>query len=319
MNTSTISSTDRFEYEQALSDTRPGILQANAGAGAVSWGAIFAGAAAAASLSLILLMLGTGLGLSSVSPWSYSGVSAEVFGTSTIVWLAFTQIIASGMGGFIAGRLRARWVAVQTDEVYFRDTAHGFLAWAIATLATAALLTSVIGAIVSGGIQAGVSRVGDTEPMRFDRPKPDNESMRYFVDSLFRKEIPAVTSTERFTEDALPLRTNGPIIIESTSEVARIFKNALQTGALPQEDKRYVGQMVSQRTSLSQHDAEKRVDNTYTRWQAKWLAEEKTAKNLADATRKASAYASLWLFISLLIGAFIASFAAIYGGRMRDL
>ena len=126
-------------------------------ASAVSWGAIVAGAAGAAALSLILLMLGTGLGLSSVSPWAYSGVSATTFGVSTILWLTFTQLVASGMGGYLAGRLRTKWVAVHTDEVYFRDTAHGFLTWAIAALATAALLTSVIGSIVNSGFQAGAS------------------------------------------------------------------------------------------------------------------------------------------------------------------
>ncbi len=317
MNTSTITSASPFEHELALSDLKPENLQTSANA--VSWGAIMAGATAAASLSLILLILGTGLGLSSVSPWAYNGVSASAFGTSTIFWLAFTQIVASGMGGFLAGRLRTRWIAVQTDEVYFRDTAHGFLAWAIATLATAALLTSVIGAIVSGGIQTGTSRLGDTGSMRFDRAKPDNESMKYFVDALFRKAIVVNPGPESFTEDVLQPRASDPIIIESTSEVARILKNALQIGSLPVEDKGYVGQLVSQRTSLSQHDAEKRVDNTYASLQAKQLAEETTAKNLAETTRKASAFASLWLFISLLIGAFIASLAAIYGGRMRDL
>lgn len=317
MNTSTITSAGPFEYELAVSDLKPETLQTSANA--VSWGAIMAGATAAASLSLILLILGTGLGLSSVSPWAYNGVSATAFGTSTIIWLAFTQLVASGMGGFLAGRLRKRWLAVQTDEVYFRDTAHGFLAWAIATLATAVLLTSVIGAIVSGGIQAGSSRTGDTGSMRFDRAKPDNESMRYFVDLLFRKEIELIPSTESFTEGVFPLRANEHTIIESNAEVARILKNGLQIGALPVEDKRYVGQLVSQRTSLPQYDAEKRVDNLYASLQAKQLAEETTAKNLAESTRKASAFASLWLFISLLIGAFIASLAAIYGGRMRDL
>ncbi len=126
-------------------------------ANAVSWGAIVAGAAAAAALSLIMLMLGIGLGLSSVSPWAHHGVSAASFGVSAILWITFSQIVASGMGGYLAGRLRTRWLAVHTDEVYFRDTAHGFLAWAFASLATAALLTSEIGAIVSGGIQAGAS------------------------------------------------------------------------------------------------------------------------------------------------------------------
>ena len=92
---------------------------------AVSWAAIFAGAAGAAALSLILLILGTGLGLSSVSPWADRGASASTFGVSTIVWITFTQLAASGMGGYLAGRLRTRWASTHTDEVYFRDTAHG--------------------------------------------------------------------------------------------------------------------------------------------------------------------------------------------------
>jgi hypothetical protein len=92
-----------------------------ASASAVSWGAIFAGAAAAAALSLILLLLGTGLGLSSVSPWANEGVSATALSVSTILWLTFTQLAASAMGGYLAGRLRTKWVSVHGDEVYFRD------------------------------------------------------------------------------------------------------------------------------------------------------------------------------------------------------
>lgn len=115
---------------------------------AVSWGAIFAGATAKAALSLILLLLGTGLGLSSVSPWSQNGISATAFGLSAILWISFTQIIASGMGGYLTGRLRVKWVNTEDDEVYFRDTAHGFLSWAVASLTTAALLTTVVSSIL---------------------------------------------------------------------------------------------------------------------------------------------------------------------------
>ena len=129
-------------------------------ASAVSWAAILAGAAGAAALSLILLILGTGLGLSSISPWANNGASANTLGVSTILWITFTQLAASGMGGYLAGRLRTRWLAVHTDEVYFRDTAHGYLAWAIASLATAILLTSVIGSIIGGGVKAGASLAG---------------------------------------------------------------------------------------------------------------------------------------------------------------
>ena len=101
---------------------------------AVSWGAVFAGAAAAAALSLVLLLLGTGLGLASVSPWTREGMSAGALGVTAIVWLSVTQLLASGMGGYIAGRLGAQWTDIHGDEAYFRDTAHGFLAWAFVRL-----------------------------------------------------------------------------------------------------------------------------------------------------------------------------------------
>ena len=293
---------------------------------AVSWGAIVAGAAGAAALALILLMLGTGLGLSSVSPWAYSGVSATTFGVSTILWLTFTQLVASGMGGYLAGRLRTKWVDVHTDEVYFRDTAHGFLSWAVAALATAALLTSVIGSIVNSGIQAGAAMAGNVATAtvvgsEMANSNSDNGPMGYFVDSLFRKDLsstisaPDVTGTDPMT--AWPPK---PIPPGSAPEVTRIFMNSIRTGSsLPDEDIRYVGQVVALRTGLTQQDAEKRVSDTYVRVQTKLRDAETAAKEAADKGRKASAYVALWLFISLLIGAFVASFAATIGGRQRDL
>ena len=289
-------------------------------ASAVSWGAIAAGAAAAAALSLILLILGTGLGLSSVSPWAQNGVSATTLGVGTILWLTLTQLLASGMGGYIAGRLRTRWVALHSDEVYFRDTAHGFLAWAVASLATAALLTSVIGSIVGTGVQAGASVVGGVASTattavtagaaaagsQADKPGADGGPLNYFVDSLFRKPI-----ANEVTPAALPVSA-------SPAEVARIFLNSVRSGALPAADVTHVGQSVAQRTGLSQQDAEKRVIDTYTGLQTKLRDAEVAAKDAADKARKASAYAALWLFISLLIGAFVASLAATFGGRHRD-
>jgi hypothetical protein len=289
-------------------------------ASAVSWGAIGAGATATAALALILLMLGTGLGLSSVSPWAYNGVSATTFGVSTILWVTFTQLVASGMGGYLAGRLRTKWVAVHTDEVYFRDTAHGFLAWAVASLMTAALLTSVIGSIVSGGIKAGGIATAAAGGSEMAKSKSDGGPMGYFVDSLFRKDI-NLTVTESLPErNGIKLGdSQEPTAAEVASEVTRIFMNTISTAPLPAEDIRYVGQMVTQRTGLTQLDAEKRVLDTYTRVQTKLRDTETATKNVADTGRKASAYAALWLFISLLIGAFVASFAATYGGQQRDL
>ena len=64
------------------------------------------------------------------------------------------------MGGYLAGRLRTKWASVHNDELYFRHTAHGFLAWAVASLVTAAMLASATGAVVSGGVQAGAALAG---------------------------------------------------------------------------------------------------------------------------------------------------------------
>jgi len=286
---------------------------------AVSWGAILAGAAAAAALSLSLLILGTGLGLSSVSPWAFNGVTATTFGVTTILWLTFTQLIASGVGGYIAGRLRTKWVDTQFDEVYFRDTAHGFLAWAVAALATAALLTSVISSIVSGGIQAGATFAGGVAGTaavaELDRVKPehDNGPMAYFVDSLFRRDINVAIAKNGGAPEPIFSHHGAPF------EVSRIFLNSIHTGPLPPEDIRYVGQVVAARTGLTQQAAETRVTDTYNRVQTKLHNAEILAKEATDKARKATAYAALWLFISLLIGAFVASLSATYGGRQRDL
>ena len=121
---------------------RGGAMEAVESRSGVSWGAVFAGAAAAAALSLVLFSLGTGLGLASISPWSYN--SAAAIGISTILWISFTQLAASAAGGYMAGRLRTKWASLHTDEVYFRDTAHGLLAWAMATLLTAMLVGGAV-------------------------------------------------------------------------------------------------------------------------------------------------------------------------------
>lgn len=294
---------------------------------AVSWAAILTGASAIAALSLILLLLGSGLGLSSISPWAHKGVSASTFGLSTIVWLTVTQILAAGMGGYLTGRLRVRWAGVQADEVYFRDTAHGFLAWSVATLATAALLASAIGAIVNGGIQAaatltgGVATAGVVAAASSKDGKPDsvNESeageMGYFVDALFRKNTN--TTSSGYTESNID-STGNTQRLASTTEVTRIIVNSMAMKSLPPADLSYISQLVSSHTGLTQQEAETRVNQIYASMQAKMRNAEIAAKEAAEKARKASIYSTLWLFVSLLMGAFSASLAAICGGRCRD-
>lgn len=205
---------------------------------AVSWAAVFAGAAAAAALGLILLILGTGLGMTAVSPWANDGMSATAFGVTTIVWLTLSQLLSSGMGGYLAGRLRTRWPDAPRDEVYFRDTAHGFLSWAVATLVTAAVLTSAVSAIVGAGVKAGASVVsgaassaamaaGGVLADRGDEAGTGtglgNGPIDYFVDTLFREpnEAPTgSTATRPATSTPTGTTTTPPGTTPSTPDSA---------------------------------------------------------------------------------------------------
>jgi hypothetical protein len=94
-----------------------------------SWPAIFAGAMTAVASSLILIALGSGIGLASVSPWPHIGASATTFTVMTALWLIVVQRLSSSVGGYLTGRLRTKCVGIHTHEVFFRDTAHGFVTW----------------------------------------------------------------------------------------------------------------------------------------------------------------------------------------------
>jgi heme/copper-type cytochrome/quinol oxidase subunit 2 len=205
----------------------------------VSWGAVIAGAFVAAALSLILLALGTGFGLSATSPWSNAGASASRVGVGAIIWLIVVQIIAFGIGGYLAGRLRTKWVDVHTNEVYFRDTAHGLLVWAVGVVITAAFLAS-----------ATVSVLGRT-PSNTAQASLDPNA--YFVDLLLRSPANPVNDA--------PLR----------AEMARILDRSLQQSEATAADQNYLAQIVAATTGLSRSEAETRVTNVMT--QARQAAE----------------------------------------------
>jgi hypothetical protein len=245
-----------------------------------SWAAIGGGAFASAALLLSLSELGTGMGLSSLSPWSNSGLSTSSVGMGALLYLCIAEIIACALGGYVAGRLRTKWVDVHSDEVYFRDTAHGFLVWAVSFVVVAAFLV-LTGALLSG-----------TENRAGSGAHADGmtEASRYYVDSLFRSAQP--TSAP---DDA------------TRAEVAAVFNHALRQRQLASEDKSYVSSMVAAKTGLSPAEAETRVSQVFSRDQ-----------EAVDTARKALAHSLYWMFLASLLGAFSASLAATFGGKQRD-
>ena len=249
----------------------------------VSWGAVIGGAFVAAALYLILLALGAGFGLSVVSPWSNVGLIAPIAGTIAIAWLVIIEIISSAFGGYLTGRLRTKWTLVHSEEVFFRDTANGFLAWAVALVVSVAFLATAASSMAggSGRIQASPA---DAAANALADPN------MYFVDALFRSGRVA---------DA------GDAAVRAEAE--RIFVKGLTEKQMPSADQSYLSTLVSARTGLSQPDSDRRVSNVMTE-----------ARQAEDAVRKATAHLLLWLFLSSLMGAFSASLAATIGGRQRD-
>ena len=309
----------------------------------VSWAAVAGGAFVAAAMALILLALGAGLGLTSVSPWAGMGASAATIGVATIVWIVLMQVISSSLGGYVAGRLRTKWVDVHTDEVFFRDTAHGFLVWAVGLVIGAALLGSAAKSLVGAAAEVGGSAVatavtataaagGGAAAGNALQGRGATDGNAYFVDTLFRNDRGADANTTAGTPaDTTIPNTNGTSTTGTMStaptasfmrgadagtraEVTRIFANGLTSAEFPAADRTYLVQLVAQRTGLSQAEADRRVTNVLSQaQQAKVKAQE-----AADQARKAAAHLAFWTFFALLCGAFAASYSATIGGRQRD-
>jgi len=276
---------------------------------AVSWGPIVAGAFAAATLTLILMLLGSGFGLTMVSPWFSESASVTTFAVSTAIWLVIVQWLSSGLGGYLTGRLRTKWVGIHTDETFFRDTAHGFMSWALATLLVVSVLGSALSAAIGTGVQAA-STVASGAAMGASAGATANagdgsgtDATSYFVDALFRQSDPARLTAQGGEGDAAVAAQASRILIASAAK-----------GEVSADDKTYLGQLVAARTGLSQADATARVDAVLAQAEKAKAAAQETA----DAARKAGAIFALVGALSLIIGAFIASAAAALGGRQRD-
>ena len=272
------------------------------GGSAASWPAIIAGAFVAASVSLVLFALGSGLGFASISPWPGQGITATTFAVTTAIWLIVMQWVSSAFGGYITGRLRIRWPGIHTHEVFFRDTAHGLVTWAVATVLVAATLATSLSSAIGGGAHAvsgAASAAAQGVAAQGAMPSASSPASVYGVDKLFRGAGPAV---------------NGQAASDPRAEAGHIVANAWSTGAVPDADRSYLAELVATRTGLSAGEARKRVDD----FVASALDAETKAKANADAARKAAARAAIYTALSMLVGAFIASVSAALGGRLRD-
>ena len=298
---------------------------------AASWPAIFAGAFVAVAASLVLLAFGSGLGFAMLSPWPGHGASATGFTVNAAIWLIVSQWLSAALGGYIAGRLRTKWVGTHTHEVFFRDTAHGLVTWSVATVIVAALLAGSVTSGVGGALHAlggaasaglqGAAGGAAAGPPGMPGGGP-SAAMTYDIDKLFRPGSggaapgpagAAAGSTSNAAGSPAPgMDMSSDPRVEAVYIAFHAAANPNQ--GISADDRAYLAQLVQAQTGVTPDEAQKRVDDFVT---ATVNAENK-ARAAVDAARKAAAEASIFTALALLVGAFIASVSAALGGRLRD-
>ena len=268
---------------RSIYEMREGRVQIEVKAPGITWGGVIAGSFVTAALSLVMLALGAGIGISTVPAWMGAGAPARV-AIGTVVWMILAEVFAAGIGGYVAGRLRAEWSSLRTAEVHFRDRVQGFLVWAVSILITAAFLATGVTAIVAGAVTNAFS-VSRTATVQ------NYGTSEYYADALFRGDA---TPVIRYDAGA---RAEANVILE----------NAARHDYLPREDRAYLVKLVSSETGLNAADAETRVSQ---------VASGEIQQS--QVARKATVHSLEWEFVALLIGAFVASRAAMAGGKERD-
>jgi hypothetical protein len=202
----------------------------------------------AAALSFVLLTFGTAIGLSATSPWPNSGLSAKVIASLAVFWAMVQQIGSLMAGGYVAGRMRSRWLE-PGHEAEFRDGLHGGLVWAVGVLISALLVFATAGVVARTGADvAGKAAASMASP---------GDPMDLVLDTMLRPTTAA----------AAPPAAGGPATARARltaedvrPEISRLLARAVASGSISTENRTYLAQVVAQRSGIPQQEAEKRVD-----------------------------------------------------------
>lgn len=248
----------------------------------LQWTPVVAGALVASAVSLILIAFGTAIGLSVVSTSPTWRDASAALALLSGVYLLLAAVVSFGVGGYVAGRLRERWIpGAHTDVVEFRDGTHGLVAWALAV---------VITGVVAGALAAGV--VGKAaQPAATPVATAGEPLIAYELDRLFR--------TDRRPAEA--------DMTYSRAEAARILLAATGRRGIAPDDRAYLARMVATRTGIAPADAEHRVNDAII---AATIAVQKA--------RRSAVILGFATAVALLLGAAVAWYGSCVGGRHRD-
>ena len=260
-------------------------------AAAISWPAVFAGSAVAGAFSLMMLALGSGIGFSTFNPWSSHSVDTLRGATFAGIYLAATAMLASAVGGYITGRLRRLWLNTHPDELFFRDTAHGLVTWAVATLAAAALLGSAGTNLVGGAAKEATHNAAEMQARAGAYPELSDRVFHYD-----RVQAPPAGASTAF----------GRTFEADRATADRLIALAATRPLTAEQHQDLVG-IIASRTGVPVADADARA-----------TAVENDARTAADIARRVAMRLAFWTVAAMLLGALASSLAAWEGGALRD-
>jgi hypothetical protein len=271
----------------------------------VEWPAVLAGAVLAAALSFVFLTFGAAIGLSATSPWPGSGLSAKVIASIAVFWILAQQIGSFLIGGYVAGRIRTRWLE-PGHEAEFRDGLHGCLVWAIGILIGALLLFATAGAAARTGVEVAGRAAASVAAT--------TDTMDGVIDTMLRPMATAQAPAAAPPAAGAPQQAPRPRAATAPAggddvraEMSRVLASSVASGGLSAENRAYLAQLVAQRSGISQQDAERRVDSAVN-----------AAREAADKARKAAVLTGFVTAAGLILSLGAAWWAAIKGGQHRD-
>jgi len=273
-------------------------LDRMAGVSAFDWCSVAGGAAIAAALAFLLLTFGSAVGLAVVSPWSGAGASGTTVGIVGAAWYLFVSLLSYLVGGYVAGRLRARRGDGTAEEAMIRDGLHGLGVWGVGVL-----LTVIMAAVAASVVGAGAIRLGDTAASAANAAQRGSEisPSDYLADLLFRREQPGTGVAET------------PPVVKA--EAGRIIGRSLaNNGQLADNDRAYLARMIASTSGVDQAQADQRVNQVSIEVQR--LTAQ--AKEAADKARRAAAIGAFLTAAAFMVALAAAWIGAVYGGRHRE-
>lgn len=272
----------------------------------IDWPAAFAAVVISAATLCVLTAFGAAIGFASVSPWS-PNPSASTLVVGTAAWFALIILYAGGQGGYIVGRLRRPLSDVTRDEQSTRDGINGLVVWALGLILSSVLAAYVFTQSVSKVADVTAQAVGPalSETVKQATGRA-TDFASYYVDRALRTgAVPADNKNPpAATEDVRP-------------QITQLLLRSLD-GTLSQEDRKYLEQVVAQRTGLSEADAKTRVDQMINDGSAAYQKAVTDAKTVAEQARKAAIETTTWFAIVSMLAGLLSWFAAEIGGRHRD-